>query len=122
MAIRREDLTGAPETVVVRLPVRRARARHASGRRIERRRRAAAGVVAILALAGLWTSQPAADAPERATTIPRAVVVRPGDTLWDVAERYAPDGRDPRAYVAELVALNHLHGPLPAGFELELPR
>jgi len=38
----------------------------------------------------------------------RIVVVRPGDTVWTIAQRLAgPDG-DPRPLVDDLIALNHL--------------
>ena len=36
-----------------------------------------------------------------------AVVVAPGDTLWQLAGEHAPD-RDPRSVVADIVALNDL--------------
>jgi len=35
----------------------------------------------------------------------RTIVVRPGDTLWAIAERIDP-GADPRPVVDELVTLN----------------
>ena len=37
------------------------------------------------------------------------VVVGPGDTLWEIARTHAPD-RDPRAVVADIVAVNDLAG------------
>jgi hypothetical protein len=37
------------------------------------------------------------------------VTVEPGDTLWSIARKVAPE-RDPRAVVDRLVSRNHLHG------------
>ena len=51
----------------------------------------------------------------------RTYVVRPGDTLWDIAERVAP-GEDPRIVVARLAEANGLEpGTLPPGRALVLP-
>jgi Tfp pilus assembly protein FimV len=47
-------------------------------------------------------------------------VVRPGDTLWAIAQRTAP-ARDPREVVYQLVRDNHLHGQLQPGQRLSLP-
>ncbi|HEY6317129.1 MAG TPA: LysM domain-containing protein [Acidimicrobiia bacterium] len=46
-------------------------------------------------------------APGRSPTLvsSRTIVVRPGDTLWAIAERIDP-GADPRPVVDELVTLN----------------
>ena len=47
--------------------------------------------------------------------------VLPGDTLWSVAQRLAPD-HDTRAVVAQIKRLNHLTGSsLQAGQQLLLP-
>ena len=40
---------------------------------------------------------------------PRAVEVHRGDTLWSIAERYAPSG-DPVATIEQIRHLNHLSG------------
>ncbi|MCA1825237.1 MAG: LysM peptidoglycan-binding domain-containing protein [Mycobacteriales bacterium] len=62
-------------------------------------------------------SRPGAPAPARHTT-----VVRQGDTLWQIAQRVAPDN-DPRAVVGALRELNGLDAsPLRAGQRLVLPR
>jgi hypothetical protein len=51
------------------------------------------------------------------------VVVEPGQTLWDLADRYAPEGMDLRAYVDAVVGLNDLDGRAPfAGERLRLPK
>lgn len=53
-------------------------------------------------VSGALSSRLAAEAPERVE-----VVVRPGDTLWQIARSNAPD-RDPRSVVADIVRLNDL--------------
>lgn len=50
------------------------------------------------------------------------VTVYSGDTLWSLAEEYAPD-RDPRDFIADLVALNNLEDSvISAGMQLALPQ
>lgn len=50
-----------------------------------------------------------------------AVVVAPGDTLWQLAREHAP-ARDPRSVVADVVALNDLGSTgVQAGVELLVP-
>src|SRR3954470_420911 len=71
---------------------------------------ALAAVVATVAV--LLTGLAWASAPNTASGSPRAaavdlVTVGPGDTLWSIATRVAPQ-RDPRAEVADLQRLNHL--------------
>jgi hypothetical protein len=46
--------------------------------------------------------------------------VKPGDTLWSIARRVAPD-QDPRPVVDQLIADNHLQGSLQAGQAIDLP-
>ncbi len=73
--------------------------------------------VAVLAAAviGLaWLSAPpSASAPvpagHVAAQVAARVAVLPGDSLWSIATRVAPN-RDPRAEVALLQELNHLEG------------
>jgi hypothetical protein len=50
------------------------------------------------------------------------VTVEAGDTLWDLADRYAPEGSDPRAYIDQVMTLNHLAGGLVEGARIKLPR
>lgn len=109
-------------------PVRPARPRHKIGardaevirlfapapsRQVRLTRR---GVLALAALVATlattlvllaWLNAPAGAALERSSG---PVTVRPGDTLWAIAERVAP-GTDPRAEVDQLRRLNGLAGP-----------
>ena len=102
--------------------VRSARARP----RLTRRGRVLAGLVALLAT--LTTSlaitermqvvhEPASPVP---ATAPAEVVVAPGETLWSIAERVAPD-RDPRGVVDQIRRINGLpSGDVQAGQTLRL--
>lgn len=121
MAARREDLEGG-NAVIYAFPLERVETSRRAARRRARCRRTV-GVATVLVALGLLIGGPggsaAADGPRRA---PRAIVVRAGDTLWGIAERYAPEGADPRAYVDALIALNDLDGTLVAWERLELPR
>jgi hypothetical protein len=42
--------------------------------------------------------------------------------VWDIAERYAPPSIDPRAYMDEILQLNHLRTVPAAGVRIRLPR
>ena len=108
---------------VVLVPVER-RTRTQSTR-ITRRGR----LLLTMALVGLLLaafSLGRADAPQAATEVaaPPAVVqttVQPGDSLWTVAQRVAPEA-DPREVVQQLRSLNDLSGSgLQVGQQLLLP-
>jgi LysM repeat protein len=48
--------------------------------------------------------------------------VRPGDTLWQIAQTHGPTGQDPRSVIAVIERINGLEGDvLQAGQVLELP-
>ena len=48
--------------------------------------------------------------------------VKPGDTLWRIAQTHGPDHRDVRAVVATIERINDLEGAvLQAGQVLEIP-
>lgn len=92
------------------------RLRVVSGRRaaIQRRRRvvgaaAAVAFTAALALTGQLGALPEADggspspAPPAPVSVAGTYVVQPGDTLWSIATRFAPDA-DPRPLVGRLAA------------------
>jgi hypothetical protein len=75
--------------------------------RLTRRGVAAVAVaVAVLSTTVLALAARSAPVPARVDS-PARVSVRPGDTLWAVATRVAPQ-LDPRAEVAALQRLNHL--------------
>jgi hypothetical protein len=63
-------------------------------------------------------SAPAADGAVVADAA--VVVVQPGESLWEIARRVAPDA-DPRRVVAQLKAVNDLDGAVRAGQRLTLP-
>jgi len=49
------------------------------------------------------------------------ITIMQGDSLWSVAEEYAPN-RDPRDFIAEIVALNNMpDSVVDAGMRLALP-
>lgn len=99
--------------------------RRASRRRpnvlLRRRIAAALTVVAlILALGVTWAmrSEAAPDGIVEAT-----VVVAPGETVWDIANQYVPDGTHPQAYVADVLRYNDVEaGSVLPGTVLRLPR
>jgi LysM repeat protein len=93
------------------------------GRTRVRRRRVAASFAAVVLLAIL--SGPVANAVgvgggsevERS----RTYVVRPGDTLWSIATRFAP-GTDPRVVVDAIASANGVDpGTLVPGQQLSIP-
>ena len=75
-----------------------------------------ASVVLVGSLAG------AATGAARRPAETRSYVVRPGDTLWRIAERQVGERRDPRPYVDRLVEMNHLRdATVVQGERLALP-
>jgi hypothetical protein len=91
--------------------------------RLTRRGRLAVTLALVAVSTGLLgLAQPQAFALGRgdgATT--QRITVRPGETLWAIAGRVAPDA-DPRSTIARLESLNHLtSSTVPAGSVLLLP-
>ena len=92
--------------------------------RLTPRGRAVLVVLAALLLfvavsAGRNGSQ-AATVTENGPTL-QQTTVQPGDPLWSVAQRIAPDN-DPREIIAQIRRINHLHtSTLQAGQQLLLP-
>lgn len=51
-----------------------------------------------------------------------SVVVQPGETLWEIADRFTPESADLRVVVTELVTLNGLQSKvLKPGQVLQIP-
>lgn len=75
--------------------------------------------LALGVVAAAWRSAPSGAGGSAAPAhVPAAVTVHPGDTLWTIATRIAPQ-RDPRAEIADLQRLNSLGaGPLLPGLVL----
>jgi hypothetical protein len=80
----------------------------------------AAGLCAGVAT-GRAGAGPESGAPDgRATS--DIYVVRPGDTVWEIARRLTGDEGDPRPVVARIIDLNHLtHAEVLPGQELLIP-
>ncbi len=70
---------------------------------------AAVGLLAVALVAFAWLSAPSSAGSTPPALVGNTVAVAPGDSLWSIAERVAPN-RDPRAEVAQLQRLNHLDG------------
>lgn len=86
----------------------------------------AASIAGALLVFGLATALGAATpegvpGSDAADAVVPAAVVRPGDTLWDIAVRHAPPGTDPRAYLAALQANNGGRASVVVGASIELP-
>ena len=104
---------------------RSAARRPAAGRlRVTRRGRL---VLVLLTVALLFVGISVGRAGSQAATVRETgpaleqVTVQPGETLWAVAQRIAPDN-DPRAVVAQIRRINNLHSStLRAGQQLLLP-
>jgi Tfp pilus assembly protein FimV len=122
MAVSEDRFQADYDTVVLRFPTATVRRRVAARRRnlMLRRAAAASALAATLVLVLLGSGGGTAQAVNIQS--PRAVVVRPGQTLWDIATRYAPASIDPRAYVDEVLELNHLTTPPAGGVRIRLPR
>ena len=130
MAIRVEELEAPVEARIYRFPVEAVRPSRAElrlrairrRREVTRRRAALATLIVVMSVSLLFAGGPASVAPAAGRGPPGAVVVAPGQTLWSLAERYAGEGIDPRAYVDAILALNGLDGPPEAGVRIRLPR
>lgn len=73
----------------------------------------------VVLLLGLFAVDGGRSPVPRHTSIVR---VQAGDTLWEIADRYAPDS-DPRAVVRRIIELNDLErASLAAGDVLRIPR
>jgi nucleoid-associated protein YgaU len=124
MAVRREELLEVGTSAeVVAFPTAAVRARIARREAVARaRRRLAIGALLVLLVLGLLAAGGVGrSAPPTRAGSPGAVTVREGQTLWGLAQRHAPEGVDLRAYVDEVVRINHLQGAPQQGMRLRLP-
>jgi len=125
MALRREDIeVTRGDAALYRFPTAAVRARAARQERaMYARRRIGVGFLfALVVVLGLQIGGVGNTAPASVAGAPRAVRLQQGDTLWDVAARYAPSSIDTRAYVDELIELNDLSGAPAAGAKIRLPK
>jgi len=84
----------------------------------------AALLVTVISLLAAGAAQATNDGPSSGTARHGLVqvVVRPGQSLWSVAEKAAPD-RDTRAVIQQIIDLNSLTGDtVSAGQQLWVPR
>jgi len=92
-------------------------------RRVRRGRAAlvAAALSAVVAVCGAGAAAGSSAAPPDPGATTR-VVVAPGDTLWTLAARHAPEGTDPQAWAVRVVADNGVDaGALVPGSVLNVP-
>jgi Tfp pilus assembly protein FimV len=93
----------------------------ASPLRLTRRGRVVIVFVLLALLLGVGFTLGRASQSHAADAVTHTAVVRPGDTLWSIAARVAPD-RDTRQVVAEISAVNHLgSASLQVGQRLVVP-
>lgn len=79
------------------------------------------GAILLAFWLGTWRAGIAATDPAARATAYDTVVLEPGDTLWDIAERRAPDA-DPRLLVYRMIELNDLSGvAVEAGQRIRVP-
>ncbi len=107
-----------------RAPRPEANSRPRTTRRRVRRGRAAlvaATLSAVVAVGGAGAAAGSSAAPPDPGATTR-VVVAPGDTLWTLAARHAPEGTDPQAWAVQVVADNGVDaGALVPGSVLIVP-
>ena len=93
-------------------------------RNVMLRRRIAAVLtvaVVVLAISAVWAMR--SDAAGESGVFEATVVVAPGQTVWDIANDYVPEGEHPQAYVAEVLRYNAIDATAIApGAVLRLPR
>ena len=76
---------------------------------------------AALTVLGFFTAPAVASSGGPDVTRTLQVSVSPGDSLWGLAEEFAPE-RDPRDVVADIIELNNLDDArVPAGVQLFIP-
>lgn len=123
MALRREDLYQGRDAVVLEFPVRIARARAVRARRARAERHIALWIAALGLTGAVVAGSALSGSPDALARpgSPSVVTVQAGETVWDLAERYAAQGSDPRALADEIIELNGVQGVVPPGTQLRLP-
>lgn len=59
---------------------------------------------------------------EQTSLVTERVLVQPGDSLWEIATEYKPNGMDTREYIYKIVQLNDLRGhTLQSGIVIDVP-
>ena len=88
---------------------------------LRRRIAAALTVIALIMALGVTWAMRSEAAPDG--IVEATVVVAPGETVWDIANQYVPDGTHPQTYVAHVLRYNDLEaGAVLPGTVLRLPR
>ena len=115
----------APLATARRAPVARSVARRRPTHAVYVLRRLATFLALIVVISGVvWTlSATESDASLDAGTVAASVVVAPGETVWDIAQEYLPEGQNAHAYVARVLTYNGIDAAAVApGTVLQLPR
>jgi Tfp pilus assembly protein FimV len=81
---------------------------------------AALGLVLVISAPAITSLAEATNQSAAPEQISALITIQPGDTLWEIAGRIAPD-RDPREVIWELKQLNPLPAGLIAGDQLRIP-
>ena len=83
-----------------------------------------AGVVVIaVMLCAMAAEYGKRSKPQEAVVVTDTYVVMAGDTLWNIADEFCPDGEDKRKYIDDLRVRNRLAGSvIHAGQEIEIWR
>lgn len=59
---------------------------------------------------------------EQTFAVTERVLVQPGDSLWEIATEYKPNGMDTREYIYQIIQLNDLRGhTLQSGIVIDVP-
>lgn len=78
-------------------------------------------LVVIGAITGLWAMR--SNAAAQPDALEATVVVGDGETVWDVAAAFTPQGEHPQVYVAEVLRYNDVDAAaVQPGTVLRLPR
>lgn len=109
-----------------RVQVRRHRVRRAPRLRptLLARRLLALAIILVIVSVGVWTATALrSEASGDAGTVAATVVVGPGETVWDIAAEYLPEGQSAHGYVARVLRYNDIDAAAVApGTVLQLPR